>query len=370
MSQYKDVPAPLFETDEAFRVCDKSDMAILCFPDVENFLQLIDEDNREKFLSRAGLPGFPMGIEINLQTRANPLELFDVYVALHDRGYLVICLPENPRHQRLALEVQELRKALAEADFAQVERRQQYLQGLNHASTVHRQNQRLATLGQIAASIAHEMRNPLTSIRGLMQLLQPDLERLGKADYSKIILDEILRMNLIITEFLQSAKPSPPKKEELCIEQFFDEIYLLCRSEASLRHVEIRRGKNANNLSIHVDKSQLRQIFLNIIQNAYESIHSIDKTNGYIQFTAQQIGDMVRISVRDNGCGIDDGIRKHIFDPFYTTKDEGTGLGLAFCLHIMQLHDGTISVDSALGYGSTFHLWFPMSEANVENLPS
>ena len=219
-------------------------------------------------------------------------------------------------------------------------------------------------MGELAAGIAHEIRNPLTIIRGFVQLLCPQLEDLGKGDYAKVVLTEIDHVNEIIHEFLSTAKPMEPIKQKISVTTLLNEVVLLCQSEALLKGCELSIQTQNSLPTVWVDPMQIKQVLLNIIKNALDAIdESVNKSRGTIRLEATCSGTLVQILISDNGTGIDARTLKKLFDPFFTTKETGTGLGLAVCKQIMQSHDGTLEADSSIGVGTVFRLVFPTKAA-------
>lgn len=226
------------------------------------------------------------------------------------------------------------------------------------------QNEKLAMLGKMAAGVAHEIRNPLTSVRGFIQLLQNDLIQMGKDEYVKIILSELDRVNLIIQEFLSVSKMSSPKKKFTQMRDILREVVLLCQSEAILRNCEIVSDIPDVLPSLMIDGKQMKQVLLNIVKNAFDAI---DQKQGKIVIRADvESGNWLRIIIRDNGKGMDHETLSHLFEPFYTTKEKGTGLGLSMCYRIVENHNGLIYADSRLGEGTTFTVKLPLRDYTRE----
>ncbi|MFC4103285.1 ATP-binding protein [Paenibacillus xanthanilyticus] len=225
------------------------------------------------------------------------------------------------------------------------------------------QNDKLAMLGKIAASIAHEIRNPLTSIRGFIQLLRPHLFQLGKEEYARIILAEIDRANDIIYEFLNSSKPSAPMKQNVHIGSLLKEVIMLCESEALMKGSEIQYEAYDDQMTTSVDVKQVKQVFLNMMRNAMEAIEEIsEERSGRIDIVIRRDGSYAEITVRDNGKGMDHTVQNRLFDPFFTTKEAGTGLGLAVSYRIVRNHGGSIRVTSSSGEGTDFKIYLPLVE--------
>ncbi|MGX4583552.1 ATP-binding protein [Paenibacillus chitinolyticus] len=222
-------------------------------------------------------------------------------------------------------------------------------------------NDKLAMLGKIAASIAHEIRNPLTSIRGFIQLLQPELLRLGKQDYADIILSEIDRANDIIFEFLNSSKPTAPVKQKIQIASLIKEVVLLFESEALLKGCDIQLSESDPNLYVWVDVKQIKQVLLNIVKNAIEVMSDGQKEHGLIRIRTIKVDHQVWIYIEDNGRGMDQKTLSKLFDPFFTTKEDGTGLGLSVCYRIIKNHGGVIHVESEVGEGTSFRIQLPLN---------
>lgn len=222
------------------------------------------------------------------------------------------------------------------------------------------QNDKLAMLGKIAAAIAHEIRNPLTSIRGFIQLLKPYLESIGKEDYARIILSEIDRANDIIYEFLNSSKPSAPMTRTVLVGLLLKETILLTESEAHMRGVELSCEVFDSYLMISIDVKQIKQVILNMVKNALDAVAEMaDKRRPLIRLTARKERDWAVISISDNGKGMDRATLSRLFDPFFTTKSEGTGLGLSVSYRIIRNHGGSVQVDSRLGEGTEFMIYLP-----------
>lgn len=225
------------------------------------------------------------------------------------------------------------------------------------------QNDKLAMLGKIAASIAHEIRNPLTSIRGFIQLLKPHLAQLGKEEYSRIILTEIDRANDIIYEFLNSSKPSAPMKQKVSINHLLNEVILLSDSEALMKGCQIHFETYDEALAVSIDVKQVKQVVLNIVRNAMDAITELEgERSGRIDIITRREGNDAEITVRDNGKGMDPLTKSKLFDPFFTTKVAGTGLGLSVSYRIVRNHGGKIRVSSNNGEGTEFNIYLPLAE--------
>ncbi len=223
------------------------------------------------------------------------------------------------------------------------------------------QNDKLAMLGKIAAAIAHEIRNPLTSIRGFIQLLKPYLESIGKLEYARIILSEIDRANDIIYEFLNSSKPSAPMKQKLSVASLVKETILLTESEAHMKGCELQYEIYDTEIAVAIDVKQIKQVLLNIVKNAMDAIlEAGDQRKGLIEMSARREGRFAVIRIRDNGKGMDRTTLNRLFDPFFTTKEEGTGLGLSVSYRIIRNHGGMIQVDSQVNEGTEFMIYLPL----------
>lgn len=222
-------------------------------------------------------------------------------------------------------------------------------------------NDSLAMLGKLSASIAHEIRNPLTAIRGFIQLLHPHLHQLGKEEYAKIILAEIDRANDIIHEFLTSSKPSVPQIAMIPVSALLKEVVLLTESEALMKGCQINLHPFQGDMSISGDAKQIKQVVLNMIRNAMEAITDrADEIIGKIEIGARREGTNVRIFISDNGKGMDIRTLDSLFNPFFTTKENGTGLGLSVSERIVKNHGGCISVTSRVNEGTQFVISLPL----------
>ncbi|MCL6558767.1 MAG: PAS domain-containing protein [Firmicutes bacterium] len=219
--------------------------------------------------------------------------------------------------------------------------------------------EKLAILGQMAAGMVHEIRNPLTVIGGFLQLLQDRLKGDSKEEYISIILAELKHVNSLISEFLQLAKPGFSKRTHCSISKIITDVIMLVESEAFMRKIEINSDTAMDIPPILGDSEQLKQVLLNIIKNAFDALSDGGKI--FAQTSWDRHNGYVRVAIRDTGAGMDEQTLANMFDPFFTTKESGTGLGMFICKKIIDNHGGRIEVRSEPGRGTTVTVLLPLS---------
>ncbi|MFT4429249.1 PAS domain S-box protein [Bacillus velezensis] len=225
-----------------------------------------------------------------------------------------------------------------------------------------RKSDTLHVVGELAAGIAHEIRNPMTALKGFIQLLQGSIE--GEYSlYFNVITSELKRIESIITEFLILAKPQAILYEEKDVTQIMKDTADLLNAQANLVNVQIHLNLTGNIPPIYCEPNQLKQVFINILKNAIEVMPG----GGNIYVTIQSSDqDHILISIQDEGTGISEDKLKRLGEPFYTTKDRGTGLGLMVSYKIIEEHQGRIHVESEEGKGTVFHLTLPVRQNTEE----
>jgi signal transduction histidine kinase len=218
--------------------------------------------------------------------------------------------------------------------------------------------ERLAALGQISGTIAHELGNPLNAVSGHVQLLARDPTcPPAMREELEVIGAEVKRMTSIIRRFLDSARALAPAPEPVEVAALVDEALSLTLSEETRDRIEVRRAVPPEMGRVTLDPSLVRHVLTNLISNAADAM----PRGGRLLVSARRVGDQLALSVSDTGPGIAPEERKRIFEPFYTTKGpgKGTGLGLAICREIASALHGRIDVESLPGQGSTFTLLVP-----------
>jgi two-component system sensor histidine kinase PilS (NtrC family) len=229
-----------------------------------------------------------------------------------------------------------------------------------------RQQEKMAAVGQLAAGIAHEIRNPLASISGSIQMLatpgavsQEDTERL-----MRIVLREIDRLNGLITEFLDYVRPGVKREDPLSINQVVGEVLEMVRFNKTLRSDVAVDSRLESELVILGHRDKLKQALFNIVLNAYQAMEKSSVPR--LEVRTWDDGDTVKLSIRDFGYGISQQTLPRIFEPFHTTKPKGTGLGLAITHKILQDHGAQILVESKEGQGTMFIIEFLGGRGRVE----
>ncbi len=208
------------------------------------------------------------------------------------------------------------------------------------------------TLGEIAAGIAHEIRNPMTTVKGFLQLLIKDEDFSGKKEYLEIMIEELTRANGIIGEFLNLAKNKIVDLEVCQINQIIRYLAPLLQADAFLsdRTIILKLGDVPDLL---LDVKEIRQLIINLVRNALEAT----PRGGIVEIITQQENDFVLLSIRDQGNGIPDDMIEKLGTPFFSTKDNGIGLGLAICYGIIERHKAELDIDSS-SFGTTFTVKF------------
>ncbi len=224
-----------------------------------------------------------------------------------------------------------------------------------------RRSERLASLGRLAAGVAHEIRNPLSSIRGFAQyFLKRFKGQEEEQSYAAVMVQEVDRLNRVITELLDFARPKVPQRESHLLPEIIDYTLQLLNDELKKRRIEVEKYYEANLPRALVDRDQLSQAFLNLLLN---SIESMDQ-GGKIRLTLKKgiSPKTVEVIIEDSGRGIPEEDLEKVFEPFFSTKRKGTGLGLAIVHQIIESHGGEIRVKSALGKGTAFSIIFGENE--------
>ncbi|WP_243292205.1 ATP-binding protein [Bacillus sp. FJAT-47783] len=219
-------------------------------------------------------------------------------------------------------------------------------------------NEKMYVMGQLAASVAHEIRNPLTSIKGFVQLMN-ETNTLNQT-YLELMMSEIDRMNTITSEMLYLGKNEEVTFEKVDLQKLLHVIALFMDAEANMNNTTIKLHQLPKPVYISGDPNQLKQVFINIIKNSIEAIEaSLDKRNGSIHIYLLEEKEEVIVSIKDNGGGIEQERIKRLGELFYSTKEKGTGLGLAVCTKIVKRHKGTIEFDSQKERGTTVSVKLP-----------
>jgi signal transduction histidine kinase len=220
-----------------------------------------------------------------------------------------------------------------------------------------RQLNRLANLGTVSASLAHEIKNSLVAIRTFVDLL---LERNRDEELSEVVSREMQRINSIAGQMLRYAAPKPTAFAPVRIHELLDQSLRLLQHEAHAKMILLQRNYRATPDTVHGDDVLLQQAFMNLLLNALEATGP----NGVLRVSTELLGgNRMQIQIQDSGPGIAEEHLSRLFEPFFTTKKHGTGLGLAISKRIAHEHRGAIEARSEFTKGSTFTISLPVSES-------
>ncbi|MCB0349766.1 MAG: ATP-binding protein [Bdellovibrionales bacterium] len=357
------------KTEEVRALTDINEIIV---DNIPSGLMVISSDNKvvssnrgaAKIFGDLGLEGRPIGeIFADLENaitslRSNPNAS---HVERYELNYY------NYKNEKMILEVILSVINRKTSDHGQVLCLIQNLTEIKNLEFSMRQKEKLAAVGQLAAGIAHEIRNPLASISGSVQLLESSLQTQTTEDKKllAIVIKEIDRLNKLVTEFLDFVRPDSRIEDPININNLAKEVLEMAKLNEKLSSkVEHRTELRAQSIVYgHYDK--LKQALLNIIMNAYQAMHDTLRPEIYIQ-TIDQEGSVILI-IQDNGVGMTQDNLKRIFEPFHTTKPQGTGLGMAITHKIIETHNAEIFVESELGLGTKFIIKFPAKNSPDTN---
>lgn len=216
------------------------------------------------------------------------------------------------------------------------------------------QSEKLSIVGELAAGVAHEIRNPLTTIKGFVQLYGKDN---GSNEINNLLLSELERIEIITSEMLSLGKPQAIQLNRANLCDLIDHIVEFLSPQANMKNIQFSRSYLGADFFITCEKNQLKQVFLNIFKNAMEAMPK----GGHIDIKLQKgIDGECIVSVQDEGFGIPEELLPRLGEPFYTLKEKGTGLGLMICHKIIKQHNGTISYHSKLNIGTLVEIKLPL----------
>ena len=372
-------------TDELGKRIIKSNKTIVEINSRQGILDI----SKPVYLNREKLGGIRLGLNLNPlfdEMHAVTIKAVVISVAIFLVGLLVIFIITSrfiKPIETLTLAANRIEKGnlkyrvnivrddeigtLAAAFDRMADRLMQREQELKQSQTTLRRADRLSSLGLLTAGLAHEIRNPLVAIRTFTQLLP---ERYDDPEFRNgfqgLALKEVDRICGLINDLLTFARPSKPNVAPENISDVVENIARILESQAKEKNMEITREFDLNLPKVWIDKEQMKQVFMNLILNAIQAMKDggsiVISTRISARNNDELIKECVQVEIRDTGVGIPEENLEHIFDPFFTSKDEGSGLGLAVSHQIVQEHGGFLTVESTVGKGTTFFVHVPVGK--------
>lgn len=332
------VPLSIISMDDNGKVTNLNDCMLAMIKNHYPYVQredIINEPLRKFFNGPVDRQAY-MRVRDNILNKRHASERM-----IHDsRIYKVYSAPLLNKNPRLAGGVALIIQDMTDEEKLRVE--------LDHV-------ERLSLVGQMAAGITHEIRNPMAVVRGFLQLMrEKSPEELES--YYQIVMEELDRANSIINDFLSLAQSRISDKEKVFLHHIIEEISPLLWADANLRgqSVELKLSPSLQELELNV--REIKQVILNLARNGMEAMGP----KGVLTIETRCTQDKVELMVRDKGIGMSESQREKLFLPFFTTKSQGTGLGLSLCLSIVERHNGKINVESVEGEGTVFTVSFPI----------
>lgn len=232
------------------------------------------------------------------------------------------------------------------------------------------QSERMGTIGKFAADMAHEIKNPLQAILGFFEMLpekydDPDFRN----RFAKLAQSEAERISDLVRQLMVYAKPKAPDFKQIEVSQAIDSVLALLENDLERKHIEVRKGYSPNGIAVEADRDQMKQIFLNLFNNAIEAMSANGDRPGLLDIVAFPAGKTLTVKIRDTGAGIPENRLPLIFAPFFTTKEKGSGLGLAIVKNILRAHNATVQVESRVGTGTTVVISLPLRQSDLPTTP-
>ncbi|KQL46394.1 histidine kinase [Brevibacillus choshinensis] len=225
----------------------------------------------------------------------------------------------------------------------------------------HAQNEKIETMSHVAASLAHEVRNPLTAVKGFLRLMQENPTDLTKnTQYMTICMDEIQRTEMILSEYLAISKPLTNRYEQVNVADMLKVMRAVMSPFAILHNVELEVRTPETSVTIMANPDEIKQVLVNFIKNAIEACANVRKGRVFLSLMVEE-GKAILV-IKDNGVGMDEGQMKRLGSIYFSTKSSGTGLGLTYSYHVIHTFGGTVTVNSKPNVGTKFSIIFPYQE--------
>jgi signal transduction histidine kinase len=359
---FENLPFPYFLIEKNSGVIvEKSLLAEAEFPNKPSIQELI-ESSYLSLVDKVDIETYRIGMEVPLLTLTNQYTYYRFYPYKEsEHHYHLFLIPISSPKMEIERIIDKITTKFS--SFQQeIKDNKQYIDQtvmqIHKASVTNRHYQ---NIDKLAAGIAHEIRNPLTTVSGFIQLLKPYLIEIGKEQYANIALEELYRANQIINEFLNESKPPEHHKKMISLNQLVKDTRLLYESEAILKNITIINQFAHEDIEFVANDNQLKQVLVNLLKNAIEAIELRQGKvqGGIIHYYTVLEDNKAYVVIKDDGCGMDEKTLQNLFLPFHTTKETGTGVGLSVCKKIIEEHEGTITVESTEGIGTTFRIEFP-----------
>ena len=231
-----------------------------------------------------------------------------------------------------------------------------------------RRSMKFGVIANLASSISHEIKNPLSAMAIHAEILNMSLEDV-KIENREVVdkslstlQNEVKRLNRIINQFFNLARTQKVNLSEVNINKLLDDVLFLVQQQAVERQIQIDRHFDTNINRVYGDADQLKQVFLNIVLNAFQAIHN----DGMVIVRTTQKNRRIKVEIEDNGCGMPRDTQAHIFDLYYTTKHDGGGIGMSICKNIIEAHEGSLWFSSTENVGTVFSIEFPPREITTQ----
>lgn len=353
-------------TLEASVGLDLKDAERIFLPKESPLIKLIQ--NRREAIVKEELEWVPVGPETpqTIETMSKLGAEISLPIISKDKLIGILNLGHKEDRTLYSDEDLELLSTLANQAAIAIENARLY-ENLKQSQDTLRRADRLSSLGLLTAGLAHEIRNPLVAIRTFTQLLP---ERYDDAEFREgfqgLALKEVDRICGLINDLLSFARPSKPNVAPENVNEVADNIARILETQAKEKGVSIIREFGEDLPKVWIDREQMKQVFMNLILNAIQAMRDSGSitlaTRSVSRSGAEPSGEFVQIEIRDTGIGIPEESLQHIFDPFFTSKDEGSGLGLAVSHQIVQEHGGFVTVESSVGKGTAFFVHVPVGK--------
>jgi two-component system NtrC family sensor kinase len=235
-----------------------------------------------------------------------------------------------------------------------------YVRAIEESQNALLQAEKMAAAGRLSASIAHEINNPLQSVQNCLHLAaREDLEPAKRSEYFEMARAELERLAVTVQRMLDFYRPGAAKPESVEIPQLLQYVVNLTRNQLAQRGIQVEIDVPADLPRVNVVSSQIQQVFINLVLNSFDAMPQ----GGELQITGRSVGDGIEILFQDNGPGITADEASSIFEPFFSTKEGGTGLGLTVSYNIVAAHGGSLELTPQHGKGACFRVYLPTGEA-------